>query len=840
MTNHWRDFKNSDVILVIGANPAENHPCGWKWAHVGRDERGTKIIHVDPRFTRTSAIADLYAPIRAGTDVAFFGGLINYVLEHKLYHEDYVKLHTNAAFIVKPDYQFNDGLFSGYDEAKRTYDPTTWDYDRLPPVVPTAAAPPPSTQPASGGASSLGSAAGGAAAPVVAAPSAPPAPVAYAKTDPTLQDPRSVFQLMKAHYARYTPEKVSEITGMPVEKFNKIAEWFGSTGTADKVGSIVYAVGLTHHVTGVQIIRALGMVQLLLGNVGRPGGGVNAERGHANIQGNTDNAISWEILPGYLGIPRPGMNTMADYLSKVPSKASQPNAVNYFGTNYKKFLVSILKSFYGDAAQPDNDFRYSWIPKPSKNSSWLTIHDEARQGTLDGLFAGGMSGVTIGPNSGRMSESLGKLKWLVVMDPLPTATSEFWRQEGTDPKTINTEVLFFPCTHWIEKDGSFVNSGRWAQWKWKVLDAPGEVKDDNWVLGQLYLRLKALYEKEGGTLPEPILNLNWNYTNPGNPSLDEIAQEINGFDLTTGQRLKSFADCKDDGSTSCGDWIYSGSYPPEGNLMQRRGTTDPTGMGYFHQWAWSWPSNRRILYNRASADAGGQPWDKTRAGIRWNGKAWVGDVPDFPSTSAPEEGKGSFIMTGEGVGRLFAPGTLCTDGPFPEHYEPMESPVHNALSKTQNDPAVFLYKDAKDTFAAVDSEFPYVATTYRVTEHEHFVTQNVPYLIEAMPDFFVELHPDLAKEKGITNGGKVKVRSKRGEVVGIAMVTKRIAPLKVAGKTVYQIGIPVHWHFASGKGTGNGKLRPTPEMANLLTPYVGDANVRTPEFKGFLVDVEKA
>ena len=838
MTNHWRDFKNTDVFLVIGANPAENHPCGWKWAHVARDDRGAKIIHVDPRFTRTSAIADLYAPIRAGTDIAFFGGLINYILEKKLYHEDYVKLHTNASFLVKGDYDFNDGLFSGYDEAKKTYDPTTWDYDRLPPVAPTAATAPPSAQPTSGGAPALGGVVGGAAPP--AASAAPPAPVAYAKTDPTLQDPRSVFQLMKAHYSRYTPEKVSEITGMPVEKFLKIAEWYGSTGVPEKVGSIVYAVGLTHHVTGVQIIRALGMLQLLLGNVGRPGGGVNAERGHANIQGNTDNAISWEILPGYLAIPRPGMNTMADYLSKVSPKASSPNAVNYFGTNYKKFMVSILKSFYGDAAQADNDFRYNWIPKPAKNSSWLTIHDEARQGTLDGLFAGGMSGVTIGPNSGRMSESLGKLKWLVVMDPLPTATSEFWRQEGTDPKTIDTEVFFFPCTHWIEKDGSFVNSGRWAQWKWKVLDAPGEVKDDNWVLGQLYLRLKTLYEKEGGTLPEPILNLNWNYTDPGNPSLDEIAQEINGFDLTTGQRLKGFADCKDDGTTSCGDWIYSGSYPPEGNLMQRRGTTDPTGMGYFHQWAWSWPSNRRILYNRASADAAGQPWDKSRAGIRWNGKAWVGDVPDFSPTSAPSENKGSFIMTGEGVGRLFAPGTLCTDGPFPEHYEPMESPVHNAMSKQQNDPAVFLYKDAKDSFAAVDSEFPYVATTYRVTEHEHFVTQNVPYLIEAMPDFFVELHPDLAKEKGIENGGKVKVRSKRGEVVGIAMVTKRITPLKVAGKTVYQIGIPVHWHFASGKGLEQGKIRPTPEMANLLTPYVGDANVRTPEFKGFLVDVEKA
>jgi formate dehydrogenase major subunit len=846
MTNHWRDFKNSDVILVIGANPAENHPCGWKWAHVGRDERGTKIIHIDPRFTRTSAIADLYAPIRAGTDTAFFGGLINYILEKKLYHEDYVKLHTNASFIVGPNYQFNDGMFSGYDEAKRSYDTTSWDYER---VSGGGAA---GGQPAgsSGGVEALGPAAGAPSGGATQSPTGGQAPAAtpasYAKTDPTLQDPRCVFQLMKQHYSRYTPEKVSEITGMPVEKFTKIADWFGSTGVAEKVGSIVYAVGLTHHVTGVQIIRGIGMVQLLLGNVGRTGGGVNAERGHANIQGNTDNAISWEILPGYLAIPKPGMNTLGDYMSKVPSKASSPNAVNYFGVNYKKFMVSLLKSWWGNAAQPDNDFRYSWIPKPSKNSSWLTIHDEARSGTLDGLFAGGMSGVNIGPDSGRMSESLGKLKWLVVMDPLPTATSEFWRQPGTDPKNVQTEVFFFPCTHWIEKDGSFVNSGRWAQWKWKVLDAPGEVKDDNWVLGQLFLRLKALYQKEGGTLPDPIVNLKWDYSNPGNPSLDELAQEINGFDLTTGLRLPGFSACKDDGTTSCGDWIYSGSYPPEGNLMQRRGTSDPSGLGYFHDWAWSWPMNRRVMYNRASADANGQPWDPTRPGIKWNGQKWVGDVPDFSPTSAPSEGKGAFIMTGEGVGRLFAPGSLTSDGPFPEHYEPMESPVHNALSKVQNDPAVFIYKDAKDSFAAVDSEFPYVATTYRVTEHEHYVTQNVPYLVEAMPDFFVELPVELAEKKGITNGGKVKVRSKRGEVIGIAMVTKRMRPLKVAGKTVYQIGIPVHWHFVAGKGASideNGKLtdhRPVPEMANILTPYVGDANVRTPEFKGFLVDVEKA
>jgi len=596
MTNHWRDFKNSDVFLVIGANPAENHPCGWKWAHVARDERGAKIIHVDPRFTRTSAIADVYAPIRAGTDVAFFGGLVNYVLEHNLVHDEYVKLHTNASFIVAEGYTFDDGLFSGYDEATRTYDPKTWDYEREGGGGGAAGG---QGLGSSGGPESLGSAAGGAGSPTPAAS----APVRNAMRDLTLQHPRCVFQLMKAHYARYTPEKVSDVTGMPVAKFTQIADLFGATGVPEKVGNVVYAVGLTHHTTGVQIIRGIGLLQLLLGNVGRPGGGVNAERGHANIQGNTDNAISWEIFPGYLAVPKPEMATMADYMSKVPSKPTSPGAINFFGNNYRKFMVSQLKTWYGDAAQPDNDFRYSWYPKPAKNSSWLTIHDEARSGTLDGLFTAGMSGVNIGPDSNRVTESIGKLKWLVVMDPLPTGTSEFWRQPGVDPAKIGTEVFFFPCTHWIEKDGSFVNSGRWAQWKYKVLDAPGQVKDDNWVMGQLFLRLRRLYRDEGGAFPDPILNLKWDYTDPENPSLDEIAQEINGFDLTTGKRLENFTGCKDDGTTSCGNWLYSGSYPPSGNLMQRRGTSDPTGLGYFHDWAWSWPLNRRVLYNRASADA---------------------------------------------------------------------------------------------------------------------------------------------------------------------------------------------------------------------------------------------
>jgi formate dehydrogenase major subunit len=811
MTNHWRDFKNSDVILVIGANPAENHPCGWKWAHVGRDERGTRIIHVDPRFTRTSAIADVFVPIRAGTDVAFFGGLINYVLENELYNEDYVTLHTNASFIVSEDYSFEDGLFSGYDEAERTYDTATWDYER---ESGAQAAPEPG----------LGQGVGPAARP------------SFARVDRTLENPRCVFQLLREHYSRYTPNVVSQITGIPEDRFVAVAEEFGATGTADKAGSVVYAVGLTHHTSGVQIIRGAGILQLLLGNVGIPGGGVNAERGHANIQGNTDNAISWEILPGYLAIPRPGMETMADYLDEVPAKQLRPNSVNFFGNNYGKFLVSQLKAFFGDAATANNDFAYPWLPKPAGNASWLTIHDEARAGRLDGIIYGGFTGVTVGPDSTRMAESIGNLKWLVIMDPLPTAASEFWRAPGVDPADIDTEALFLPATHWIEKSGSFTNSGRWVQWKHRVLPATGEIKDDNWILAHLYQRLRDLYEEEGGAFPEPVLNVHWPYSDPLNPSLEELAQEINGVDLDTGEQMETFADLRDDGTTSAGDWIYTGSWTEDGNQMDRRGTADPTGLGFFHDWTWSWPLNRRVLYNRASADARGRPWDPTRPGIQWNGSEWVGDIPDFPADSRPSERDGAFIMTGEGVGRLFAPLNLTTDGPFPEHYEQTESPIDNILSATRRNPAAFLYEDAPASFAEDDAEFPYIATTYRVTEHEHYVTQNVPYLVEAMPDFFVELPTQLAEEKGIRNGGRVRVRSKRGEVEGVALVTKRMRPLRIGdNKVVYQVGIPVHWHYAGGKGTGEPGM-----MANLLTPYIGDANVRTPEYKGFLVNVEKA
>jgi formate dehydrogenase major subunit len=811
MTNHWRDIKNSDLILIAGANPAEAHPVGFQWFMQAKLDPqrgpgqggGAKIIHIDPRFSRTSAVADLYVRIRTGTDVAHFGGLINYVLQHDLYHDAYVRHYTNASFIVKEGYGFKDGLFSGYDPAQRVYNAATWGYEL----------------------DQRG----------------------FAKRDLTLQHPRCVFQLMKQHYSRYTPEMVSRITGIPQDDFLKVAQLVGEMGRPDKVMTIVYAVGLTQHTTGVQLIRSGAVLQLLLGNMGRPGGGMNAERGHANIQGNTDHAISWEILPGYLAIPAPGERTLDDYVREKAPKKLDPNAWNFFGTNYRKFMVSLLKAWYGDAATKENEFAFDYIPKPAGNSSWMSIYDQALKGKMEGLILSGMTATSIGPDSNQVLQALANLKWLVVMDAFPTTSSEFWHAPGMDPAKVQTEVFMVPCTHWIEKDGSFTNSGRWVQWKDQVIPPQGEARHDHWVLADLFHRVRELYRREGGAFPDPIMHLTMDYKDPLKPELDELAQEVNGKDLITGKRLATFAALKDDGTTIAGDWIYTGHYPESGNLAKRREgvqdpqKNDPTGMGFYHNWAWSWPLNRRVMYNRASADLEGRPWDPKRPGIQWNGKKWVGDVPDYPPTMSPTDPKAwlPFIMTGEGTGRMFSNSLM--DGPLPEHYEPVESPVENALHpQVSASPVAFLYDKAAgrpNRFGTAE-EFPVVATTYRLTEHEHYITQQVPHLVQLQPEAFVELPEGLARDKGIATGDMVRVRSKRGEIRVRAVVTRRLGQLDLGGTKVYQIGIPIHWGFIGIAA----ELYPEKSqhwLANSLTPFVGDANARTPEFKAFLVNVEK-
>jgi formate dehydrogenase major subunit len=811
MTNHWRDIRHADLILINGANPAEAHPVGFRWFMRAKLDRGAKMVHADPRFTRTSAVADTHLRIRTGTDAAYFGGLINYVLRNKLYHEEYVRRYTNAAFVVDKKYEFNDGMFNGFDPKEKKYDPAAWAYE-------TTEA---DTREPGGLAHAPGPKGG------------------FARTD--IDDPRSVLNLMRAHYARYTPEMVSRITGIPEDQFLRVAKLVGEMGRPDKVMTVVYAVGLTHHTTGSQMIRSAALLQLLLGNVGRPGGGMNAERGHANIQGNTDNAISWEILPGYLKVPQPGQADLDDYIEASASKKAHANALNFFGENYRNFMVSLLKTWYGKRAVKGNDFAFEYLPKPAEDSSWISIFDKALKGKMEGVILNGMTAASIGPDANQVATALGKLKWLVVMDAFATTSSEFWQAPGVDASKVDTEVFALPCTHWIEKDGSFTNSGRWLQWKDQVIPPEGEARHDHWILADVFLRVRELYRRDGGKFPDPVLQLTFPYRDPAKPTADEIAQEVNGENLKTGKRLETFADLKDDGSTTAGNWIYTGSYPESGNLTKRRKgvqdpkANDPTGMGYYPEWAWSWPANRRVLYNRASADPDGKPWDPERPGIRWDGKMWVGDVPDYPPDADPADPESPlpFIMTGEGTGRLFS--SSLADGPFPEHYEPIESPVDNPLHpKVSSSPMAFLYDKVagRPNRFGKREEFPYVATSYRLTEHEHYVTQHVQRLVELQPEPFVEVPDELAREKGIGNGDMVRVSSKRGKLEVRALVTKRLGALTIDGNKVFQIGIPIHWGYVGIK-TGDHWL------ANALTPFVGDATTRTPEFKAFLVNLEK-
>src|SRR4051812_15532083 len=545
MTNHWRDIRNADLILINGGNPAEAHPVGFRWFVKAKVERGARMIHVDPRFTRTSAVADIHLRIRTGTDAAFFGGLINYVLANNLFHEEYVREYTNAAFVVDQSYSFADGMFNGFDPETHTYDPTTWKYE------PASAGSQRSKQ-APGGLGRKSKSATG-----LATQSAGPQPT-FARLD--INHPRSVMNLLRKHYERYTPEMVERITGIPQAQFLEVAKLVGEMGRPDKVMTQVYAVGLTHHTTGSQMIRSAAVLQLLLGNIGRPGGGMNAERGHANIQGNTDNAISWEVLPGYLKVPAPGQRTVKDYVEASAPKKAHANSLNFFGANYGNFVVSLLKSWYGDKATKSNEFAFDHLPKPAGNASWITIFDQALQGKMEGLILNGMTASSIGPDANQVQQGLGKLKWLCVMDAFPTTSSEFWHAPGPDPSKIQTEVIALPASHWIEKDGSFVNSGRWMQWKDQVIEPEGDARHDHWILADLFLRVRELYRREGGPFPDPIFDLQLPYADPARPELEEIAREVNGKDLTSGEQMASFKDLKDDGTTTSGNWIYVGSF----------------------------------------------------------------------------------------------------------------------------------------------------------------------------------------------------------------------------------------------------------------------------------------
>ncbi len=810
MTNHYCDIKNSDCILIMGSNAAEHHPIAFKWILRAREQNGAKIIHVDPRYTRTSARCDYHVPLRSGTDIAFLGGMINYIIENNKYFKEYVVNYTNAPFIVGPDFNFQDGLFSGYDPEKRKYSKDTWVLEKDEDGIP--------------------------------------------KRDMTLSNPRCVFQMLKAHYSRYTLDKVSSITGVSRENLLKVYSEYSATGVPDKAGTECYALGWTHHTVGSQNIRTMAIIQLLLGNMGIAGGGINALRGEPNVQGSTDHCILYGNLPGYLKMHVASLDKLEKYLHKYTPVSKDPQSANYY-SNYPKFHVSFLKALFDDKATAENEFGYPWLPKMDDGVAYSLMHlfDQMYEGKIKGLFAVGTDPTVSSPNANKVRKAMEKLDWLVGENIFNNETYEFWRGPGVDPKKIKTEVFLLPASATMEKEGSQSNSGRWVQWKYKAAEAPGDAIPVGEITIKIMDAIKELYAKEGGAHPEPILNLKWDYTDKkGRFDALKVAKQINGYFLqdtviedkakgttTTfkkGQLVPTFGNLQADGSTSSGNWIMAGSFTADGeNKMAKRGKDDPTGLGLFPNWSWAWPVNRRVIYNRASCDIYGKPYNPKRKILEWIGDKWVGDVPDgpWPPQADKEKGKYPFIMKTDGVGALFGPGMV--EGPFPEHYEPLEGPLtKNPLSSQLINPAIEIFKGELDKVANASEKYPYVCTTYSCTEHwcSGALTRWQAWLLEAMPELYVEIGDLLAKEKGIQNGQRVKVSSIRGSVECVAMVTKRFKPFQVEGKTVHQVGLPFNygWLFPEDGG----------DSTNLLTPTVGDANTFCPEYKAFMVNVERA
>ena len=802
MTNHYIDFRNADVILNMGGNVAENHPVSFKWIQAAKD-KGALFIHVDPRFTRTSTKADIYVRLRSGTDIAFLGGMIKYILDNNLYDEFYVKNYTNASFIATPRYGFDDGLFSGYNPALRAYDAATWALEKDENGIP--------------------------------------------KRDMTLQDPRCVFQLLKKHYSRYTLQKVTEITGTPGSDLEKVYKAYASTGTPDRAGTVLYAMGWTQHTVGVQNIRAMAIIQDLLANMGIAGGGINALRGESNVQGSTDQGLLFHILPGYLPTTRAQWPTLESYNKTTPA-SKDPRSINWW-KNRPKYVASLLKSFFGENAKKENGFGYEWLPKldPDQDASWLNLFDEMYKGTFTGFFAWGMNPACSGAHAGKVREALGKLDWLVNVNVFDSETGSFWKGPGMDPKKIKTEVFQLPCAASMEKEGSISNSGRWMQWRYKAANPPGEAKPDGDIMYELFKKVRALYEKGQGAFPKPILNLKWDYETNGHFDIHKVAKEINGYFVEDipehpvdkkaykkGTLVPNFVYLLDDGRTSCGNWLYSASYTEAGNMAARRKKTDPTGLGLYPEWSWCWPLNRRIIYNRASVDLDGNPRNPKRPLLKWDaeGKRWIGDVPDNAVPPMGTTGAYPFIMKVDGVTSIFGPG--LKDGPFPEHYEPLECPIEkNIMSNQRINPVVKIFEGGPDKYLTCDPRYPFVCSTYRVTEHWQtgVLTRWLPWLIEAEPQMFCEISLELAKLREIKNGDRVIVASPRGKVEAVAIVTSRLKPFNIAGQTVHQIGIP--WHF--------GWLHPKDggESANLLTPTIGDPNTMIPESKAFMANVSK-
>jgi len=805
MTTALWDVANADVVIFMGSNAAENHPIAFKW-FLRAKQKGATVICVDPRYNRTASKADWWIPFRSGTDTAVLGGLINYAITHDKIHREYVLKYTNASFLVHPDFRFDDGLFSGWDPDTRKYDQSTWAFQTGPDGQPLA--------------------------------------------DPTLEHPQCVYQHIKRIYAEYTPEKVSEISGISVEDFVKFAETVCSTGVAGKSAVFVYAMGWTQHTKGVQNIRTATILQMLLGNIGVAGGGIAALRGHANVQGATDLAVLYHDLPGYLGQPNEGHKSLQDFLAKTTTK-------NSYWENKPKFVVSLLKAWWGEHATAENDYCFDYLPKMAATETYshYDIFQSILDGRVKGLVVVGQNPAVGSANARKVQAALAKLDWLVVSDLFLNETSEFWKLEGMNPAEIQTEVIMLPAAGPLEKEGSFTNTHRLIQWKHKMIEPMGDAHSDGWYIVQIGKRLKKLYADSAAAKDLPIRHLVWDYDDPDNPDeFDHIKvlKEINGYDTTTGAPVSGFGALKDDGTTACGCWIYAGVYPEEGvNKADARlraapnrpdGWTEAKADGsadYLHLgWGFAWPANRRIIYNRAAADPAGRPWSKVPL-VWWDaaeGK-WAGvDVPDMLPV-APDQvhalgvrGDSPFIMKPWGLGAIWGP---LPDGPLPVHYEPSESPTPNLLYRRQGTiPTMKTYGSEFDVWGD-PGRFPYVATTYRLTEHltSGVMTRTLPYLAEAFPRHFCEIPRELAQREGIRNGDWVEVESARGKVRVQAMVTNRLRPLRIGGRETFLIGLPIPW------GTNSGHVQG--DITNTLTPQAVDVNVQIQESKVFLANLRK-
>jgi len=873
----------------MGSNMAENHPVAYRWPMKAR-VNGATLIHVDPRFTRTSAMSNIYAPIRAGSDIAFLGGLVNYVINHERWRTDdffqtWLRTYTNAATLIGEEFKDTedlDGVFSGlmryqsglpewpFNGFVGEYDTRSWQYAGTK-IQPQGWRAQTERSGEAGGAGEGQAPAPGAGARQPAAQEAArqgppydalvrslltPAP----ERDETLQDPRCVFQILKRHFSRYTPDMVEQVTGCPRDTFVKVAETILASSGRDRTTAFAYAVAWTQHTNGPQIIGCCALLQLLLGNVGRPGAGVMALRGHASIQGSTDVPTLYHSIHGYMSHPTAlkKHDTLADYL------AAETRPRGYWA-NLPKFMVSYLKSMYGKAATPDNDFGYAWHPKILGDHSHLPMFVAMNEGKVKGMLLIGQNPAT-SLNARLERAGLRKLEWLVVKDNWLHESATFWKNAPevksgeVKPADIRTEVFFFPSAQVAEYEGSFTNTFRMLQWHHKAAEAPGDCRSDLWFTHQLARRLKAMYASSTQPRDEGFKNLTWDFDPdkpgaegpPGEPDGHKILKEINGYYTADPSRhLAGFGDLKDDGSTTCASWIYCGVFPaPDRNLSESRQPDAPgTPGGAQLGWGYTWPANRRIMYNRASADPQGRPWSERKKYIWWDQgqQRWVGyDVPDFAPTKPPTAqgrpdgvgldahgGDQPFIMMQDGVGWLYVPSGLV-DGPLPTHYEPAESPVRNLLYKQQSSP-VLKYWDRPDNRLTQpgDRRFPYAITTYRLTEHylAGAMSRWNPWLTELQPELFIELSPELAREKGIANLDWVRISTPRAEIRAKALVTRRLQPLRIGGQVVHQVGMPWHWGY-EGVSTG--------DVVNELTSLVGDPNVSIHEGKAFVCNVERA